>query len=286
MLGEAGAIVYCTGRSRRGRPWLEGPYAGRPESIEETAELVSAAGGLGIAVPVDHEREDEVAGLFARVQRERGQLDVLVNVLGGHAVESWAPFWELSCAQGRAFFESWVWKHVLTARHGASLMVARGSGLIVEVTEGDHLGYNPNLYWDVVKTVLARTVYVMAEELAVHGVAALALTPGYLRSEFALDRFGVTESNWRDAVVQDANFLHSETPCFVGRAVVALARDPQLMRRTGGLYSSWGLAGEYGFTDIDGSRPELGRHLGERAAYPYGKPRITRQWQITAATND
>jgi NAD(P)-dependent dehydrogenase (short-subunit alcohol dehydrogenase family) len=285
MLGEAGATVYCTGRSARGRPWLEGPYAGRSETIEDTAALVHEAGGVGIAVRVDHAQESEVVALFERVKQERGRLDVLVNVMSGHAVWSWSPFWQLDHARGRAFYESWVWKHVLTAQHAAALMVERRAGLIVELTEGDSLGYNPNLYWDLVKTSLARTVYVMAEELAPHGVTVLSLTPGYLRSEYMLEKLGVSESNWRDGAVQDPNFLHSETPCFVGRAVVALASDPALAGKSGGLYSSWGLSEEYDFTDIDGARPNLGRHLGAGLAHPYGKPRTGLRWQVARATD-
>ncbi len=277
MLGAAGATVYCTGRSTRGQPWQQGPYAGRPESIEETAELVNAAGGVGIAVRVDHSSEPDVSALLQRVRQEQGRVDVLANVMTGDSVWSWTPFWELSAERGRAFFDSWVWKHVLTCRYAAALMIERRSGLIIELTEGDSLGYNPNLYWDLVKIALARSVYVMAEELAAHGVTALTLTPGYLRSEYMLDHFGVTEANWRDAGAQDPNFLFSETPCFVGRAVVALASDPNVQARTGGQFSSWGLSDEYGFTDVDGARPHLGRHLGE---HPYGQPRIARRWVV------
>jgi NAD(P)-dependent dehydrogenase (short-subunit alcohol dehydrogenase family) len=282
MLGEAGATVYCTGRSRRGQPWNEGPYAGRPESIDETAELVSASGGVGIAMRVDHNVESEVEALFERVAQAEGRLDVLVNVLGGNAVASWGPFWKLPAAQGRVFYESWVWKHVLTARYAAPLMVAQKSGLLVEVTEGDSLSYNPNLYWDLVKISLARLVFVMAEELAPHGVSALAITPGYLRSEYMLEHFGVTEENWREAGKRDQNVLHSETPCFVGRAVVALATDPAVRSRSGALLSSWGLAEEYGFTDLDGTRPNLGRHLAE-TGQALGSSHLPLQWELTQA---
>lgn len=282
MLGEAGATVYCTGRSRRGQPWTQGPYAGRPESIDATAEQVSAGGGVGIALRVDHSVENEVAALFERVKQEQGRLDVLVNVLGGNAVASWGPFWKLSAAEGRAFYESWVWKHVLTARHAAPLMVEQQRGLIVELTEGDSLSYNPNLYWDLVKISIARLVFVMAEELAPHGVSALAITPGYLRSEYMLEHFGVTEENWREAGKQDQNFLYSETPCFVGRAVVALATDPAVQSRSGALLSSWGLAEEYGFTDLDGARPNLGRHFAE-TGQTFGASHLPLRWELAHA---
>ena len=228
MLGEAGATVYCTGRSVRGAPHPTGPYAGRPESIEETAERVTAAGGEGIALRVDFEVEDEVRSLFERVRRERGRLDVLVNAMSGNALTSWDPFWKSSCSEGRAFFDSWVWKHFCACRYAAAIMVEQKSGLIVEVTEGDTLSVTPQLYWDLVKTTLARSVLVMAEQLAEYGVSAIALTPGYLRSEYALDHHGVTETNWRDAAARDRYFLHSETPCFIGRAVAALAADPNV----------------------------------------------------------
>ena len=285
MLGEAGASIYCTGRSVRGSPATTGYYAGRPETIEETAEMVTAHGGLGIPVRVDHSVEAEVADLFARVRGEHGRLDVLVNVFwGGPAVGQWGRFWTHSLEKGRALFGA-VWPHVVTCRHAAPLMVERRSGLIVQLTEGDALYYRQNLFYDLGRVAEIRLAYALAEELAPHGVTALALTPGYLRSEAMLEHLGVTEANWRDGAEQDPNFIASETPCFVGRAVAALAADPDVARKAGGLYSSWALSGEYGFTDVDGARPHLGRHFAEQAGgLPGGRPRTPVRWQLSRAS--
>ena len=273
MLGAAGATVYCTGRSVRGRP----ATAGRPETIEETAELVTAAGGRGIAVRIDHTVEAEVERLFARVRAEQGRLDVLVNdVWGGDALTEWVkPFWELSTAQGLELLERAVHSHIITSRHGVPLMVERNAGLVVEVTDGDTFGYRGNLFYDVAKNAVIRLAYAMAADLHAHRVTALALTPGMLRSEAVLDACGVTEANWRDAIADDPYFAESETPCYVGRAVAALAADPDVAAKSGGLFSSWGLAKEYGFTDVDGRRPDWGsffprkvRELVERDTPP------------------
>ena len=256
MLGAAGATVYCTGRSVRGHP----ATAGRPETIDETAELVTAAGGRGIAVRTDHTVEAEVERLFARVRADEGRLDVLVNdVWGGDALTEWGkPFWELSTPQGLQLLERAVHSHLVTSRHGVPLMVERNAGLVVEVTDGDTLGYRGNLFYDLAKNAVIRLAYAMAADLHAHGVTALALTPGMLRSEAVLDHFGITEANWRDAIADDPYFAESETPCYVGRAVAALAADPDVGARSGGLFSSWGLAKEYGFTDVDGRRPDWG----------------------------
>jgi len=280
MLGQAGATVYCTGRSVRGAP-ASGPR--RPETIEETAELVSAAGGVGIPVRVDHTVEAEVAALVGRVREEQGRLDVLVNdVWGGDALTEWGtPFWELSLDKGRAMLDAAVWSHVVTSRYAAPLMVERRSGLIVEITDGDTLGYRQNLLYDLAKISVVRLAYAMAEELAPHGVTALAVTPGFLRSEAMLDHFGVAEATWRDAARQDPHFIASETPGFVGRAVAALAADPDVARKAGGLYSSWGLSDEYGFTDVDGARPHWGRHFAEHVREaPDGAPRTPVRWRL------
>lgn len=256
MLGAAGATVYCTGRSVRGRP----ATPGRPETLEETAELVTTDGGQGIAVRTDHTIEPEVEQLFARVRAEAGRLDILVNdIWGGDALTEWGtPFWELSTARGMELFERAVHTHVITSRHGAPLMVERNAGLIIEVTDGDTFGYRGNLFYDLAKNAVARLAYAMAADLHAHNVTALAVTPGFLRSEAVLDHFGVTEANWRDAIKKDEYFAESETPCFVGRAIAALAADPDIANKSGGLFSSWGLAKEYGFTDIDGRRPDWG----------------------------
>ncbi|WP_428277521.1 SDR family oxidoreductase [Candidatus Palauibacter sp.] len=273
MLGEAGATVYCTGRSVQGRP----ATPGRPETLEETAELVTAEGGRGIAVRADHTVESEVEQLFARVRAEAGRLDVLVNdIWGGDALTEWGkPFWELSIAQGEQMLERAVHTHVITSRYGAPLMVERNAGLIVEVTDGDTFGYRGNLFYDLAKNAVVRLAYAMAADLQAHGVTALAITPGFLRSEAVLDHFGVTEADWRDAIEKDEYFVESETPCYVGRAIAALAADPNVAAKSGGLFSSWGLAKEYGFTDIDGRRPDWGtfflrkvRGIVERDAPP------------------
>ncbi len=256
MLGEAGATVYCTGRSVRGRP----ATAGRPETIEETAEMVTAAGGRGIAVRTDHTVEAEVERLFARIRSEQGRLDVLVNdIWGGDALTEWGmPFWELSTVQGLKLLERAVHSHIITSRHAVPLMVERNAGLVVEVTDGDTLGYRGNLFYDLAKNAVIRLAYAMAADLHAHHVTAVALTPGMMRSEAVLDHFGVTEANWPDAIDMDPYFAESETPCYVGRAVAALAADPDVGARSGGLFSSWGLAKEYGFTDVDGRQPDWG----------------------------
>ncbi|MDE2721248.1 SDR family oxidoreductase [Candidatus Palauibacter polyketidifaciens] len=256
MLGEAGATVYCTGRSVRGRP----ATPGRPETVEETAAMVTAEGGRGIAVRADHTVESEVEQLFARVRAEAGRLDVLVNdIWGGDALTEWGkPFWELAIAQGEQMLERAVHTHIITSRHGAPLMVERNAGLIVEVTDGDTFGYRGNLFYDLAKNAVVRLAYAMAADLHPHGVTALAITPGFLRSEAVLDHFGVTEADWREAIEKDEYFAESETPCYVGRAIAALAADPDVAAKSGGLFSSWGLAKEYGFTDIDGRQPDWG----------------------------
>ena len=287
MLGAAGATVYCTGRSVRGRS----ATAGRPETIEETAEMVTAEGGRGIAARTDHTVEPEVEGLFARIRSDHGQLDILVNdIWGGDALTEWgSPFWGLSSAQGFELLERAVHSHIITSRHGAPLMVEQNAGLIVEVTDGDTLGYRGNLFYDLAKNAVIRLAYAMAADLKAHQVTALAITPGFLRSEAVLDHFGVAEANWRDAIEKDPYFAESETPCFVGLAVASLAADPNVNEKSGRLFSSWGLAKEYGFTDLDGRRPDWGsifqRKIGEiveRDATPSDFDRFvvqTRLWQ-------
>ena len=267
MLGEAGAVVYCTGRSARGGPPPSGVYAGRTETIDETAEMVSAHGGVGIPVRVDHLVVEGGDGLFARVRRERGRLDVLVNDISEGEVHDWQPFWKVSLDKGFRALRQGVHSHIVTSRAAAPLMIDGRRGLIVEVGDGDTLDYRGTLFFDLVKVTVSRLAYAMAEELRRHGVAALAITPGFLRSEMMLDHFGVTEASWRDAAKKDPNFIASETPCFVGRAVAALAADPRVIEKSGGLYSSWRLAREYGFTDLDGSQPDLGAQIDFEAMY-------------------
>ncbi|HWZ58840.1 MAG TPA: SDR family oxidoreductase [Gemmatimonadaceae bacterium] len=257
MLGAAGATVYCTGRSVRGRP------AGtRPETIDETAAMVTGHGGVGIAVRTDHTVPDEVDALFARVRQEQGRLDVLVNdVWGGDELtEFGAPFWRASIDKGLLMLQRAVFAHVITSRYGAPLLLDTGSGLIVEITDGDSYTYRGNIFYDLAKTSAIRLAFAMARELRRTKVTAVALTPGFLRSEAMLERFGVTEANWRDGAKKDPNFIASETPAFVGRAIVALATDPNVGAKSGRVFSSWGLSDEYGFTDLDGERPHWGRH--------------------------
>ena len=251
-LGAAGATVFVTGRSSRGGA----SPMGRPETIEETAELVTAAGGEGVAVRVDHTVPAEVEALFRRV----GRLDVLVNdIWGGDPLTQWGtPFWQHDLAAGLRMQELAVATHLITSHFAAPLLIAGGQGLIVEMTDGDGDGYRGNLFYDLAKASVIRLAKAQAEELRPHGVAAVAVTPGFMRSEAVLDHFGVTEANWRDGVAKDRNFAASETPRYVGRAVAALAADPHVMTRTGQTLTSWGLAREYGFTDVDGSRPDWG----------------------------
>ncbi|MCI0436959.1 MAG: SDR family NAD(P)-dependent oxidoreductase [Gemmatimonadetes bacterium] len=264
MLGEAGSTVYCTGRSVRGSPNLTGYFAGRPESIDETAEMVAARGGIGIPVRVDHLIEEQVQALVDRIRIEQGRLDVLVNDISEGDVHEFKPFWELSLERAFAMFRNAVHSHVITCRHAVPLMIQRkrsSPDLIVEVGDGDTLDYRAHLFYDLIKVTVSRLAYAMAEELHKHRVAAVAVTPGYMRTETMLEGFGVTEANWREGGKQDPNFLASETPFFVGRAVAALAADPDVMDESGGLYGSWTLSEEYGFSDIDGNRPNLGRHF-------------------------
>ena len=266
-LGEAGAAVYCTGRSTRGNP----SHYGRPETIEETAELVTAAGGTGIAVRVDHAVDAEVQALFERVDREQGRLDVLVNSVAGEdpMMSRWGSFWKMDLSKGAEVLRSGVLSHLITAKYAAAIMIRQRRGLIIEVTESDLLigGGGGNLLHNVVKHANKGLALMMADELRTHRIAALAITPGFLRSESMLEHFGVTEDNWREAGKKDPNFLHSETPLFVGRAVAALAADPKVMARTGDVISSWEIARELGFTDADGTRPDWGRH-GRESVVP------------------
>lgn len=257
-LGEAGATVYCTGRSVRGEPSVYN----RPETIDETADLVTKAGGKGIAVRVDHTNEGEVRGLFERVRKDYRRLDVVVNSVGGEdpLLGGWGAFWETDLSRGGDVLRNSVLSHVLTARYAAPLMIAAKRGLIVEVTEGDFLGGSGNILHDLVKSSGKMLAIRMAEELRPHTVAAVAVTPGFLRSESMLDAFGVTEATWRDGGKKDKHFLHSETPLFIGRAIAALAADPEVMRHSGDLTSSWELSREYDVTDSDGSRPDWGDH--------------------------
>ncbi|MGL3807137.1 SDR family oxidoreductase [Paeniglutamicibacter sp. R2-26] len=265
-LGEAGATVYCTGRSTRGR---RSEYD-RPETIEETAELVTAAGGLGIAVAVDHLDPDAVAALVARIGAESGRLDVLVNdVWGGEKLIDWdTPIWRHDLGDGLRMLELGVKTHLITAHHALGLLSRNPGGLVVEVTDGtaayNRGNYRVSTFYDLAKNAPLRLAFDLARELEPHGCTALALSPGWLRSEMTLEAFGVDESNWRTATAEHGHFAAiSESPRFVGRAVAALAADPHVHSRNGGSFSSGELARDYGFTDVDGSAPDCWRYLAE-----------------------
>ena len=258
-LGAAGATVYCTGRSVRGAP---SPYQ-RPETIEETAELVDSAGGKGIALRVDHTVEGEVEALFARIREDRGRLDLLVNSVAGEdpLLGGFTTFWQLDLSRGADALRQTILSHMITAKHAARDMVEARRGLIVEVTEGDTLGAGGSAMHNVVKSAFTTFAFRMADELRPYGVAALAITPGFLRSETMLEHFGVTEANWKEGAAKDPHFLASESPLFLGRAVVALAADENVFRRTGAWTSSWEVARDYGLCDADGTTPDWGQYF-------------------------
>lgn len=258
-LGAAGATVVVTGRSTTGRR----SDMERPETIEETAHLVTEAGGSGHSIVVDHEDVGQVKALAATVRERFGRLDVLVNdIWGGDRLTQWGtPFWELDGDRIDRLWQQAVRTHIVTSRHLVPLMLGQPGGLVVEITDGTGEHYRGSLGYDLVKTAVIRLAYAMSQELRPHGIAALAVTPGFLRSEAMLDVFGVSERNWREGAKRDPHFIASETPRFVGRAVAALAADPDVMAKSGGAHTSWDLGDEYGFTDIDGRRPHWGRHI-------------------------
>jgi NAD(P)-dependent dehydrogenase (short-subunit alcohol dehydrogenase family) len=277
-LGEAGATVYCTGRSSRAKRTEKSPvrrlpseyYLGRPETIEETAELVTARGGKGIAVVMDHLEVPQVEALLTRIRNEQGKLHVLVNDISESAEHEFGKtFWQLDVEKGFAMFRNAIHTHILTSHFAAPLLIetAKGGtapGLIVEIGDGDSYTYRGNLMFDLIKTTVIRLAFGMARELRRKNVAAIALTPGFLRSEVMLEHFGVTEANWRDAVKKEPNYAESETPLYAGRAIACLAADPNIMKKSGRVFSSWGLSDEYHFCDADGGRPHWGRHFKEK----------------------
>ena len=263
-LGEAGATVYCTGRSTREH---RSEY-GRPETIEETAELVSDAGGEGIAVAVDHLDPEQVRGLVERIESEQGRLDLLVNdVWGGEQLFEWnKPVWEHDLDNGLRMLRLAIDTHMITSHFALPLLIRRPGGLVVEMTDGtreyNEARYRNSAFYDLCKTAVLRLAFSQGHELAEHGCTAVALTPGWMRSEMMLDAMGVTEDNWREG--RNPHFAAiSESPRFVGRAVAALAADPGVARRNGGSFSSGELARDYDFTDVDGSRPDCWRYLVE-----------------------
>jgi NAD(P)-dependent dehydrogenase (short-subunit alcohol dehydrogenase family) len=265
-LAEAGATVYCTGRSVTGRP---SPYK-RPETIDETAAMIKDAGGNAIAVRVDHTVEREVKALFRRILRAHKRIDIVANSVAGEdpMMGQWGSFWQADLKNAEAIFRQALTSRIITAKHTALAMIPAKRGLIVEVTENDMLGGGGNPMAQAVKITQKMLPLFWAAELKPRGIAVVAITPGFLRSESMLQHMGVTEDNWRDAGKKDSNFLQSESPLFVGRAVAALAADPQVMDRTGMLWSSWELARHYQFTDYDGRRPDWGRHAIDFSGLP------------------
>lgn len=271
-LGAAGATVYVTGRTTR----TQRSEYNRPETIEETAELVSKAGGRGIAVQVDHLDPDQVQALIARIEDEQGRLDILVNdVWGGEYLTQWnVPVWEHSLERGLRMLRLAVDTHMITSHFALPLLIRNKNGLVIEVTDGtaeyNEKNYRLSLFYDLAKTSVIRMAQSLAHELSPYKCTAVAVTPGWMRSEIMLDHYGVTEENWRDATVKEPHFVISESPRFVGRAVAALAGDPEAARWNGQSVSSGQLAQEYGFYDLDGSQPDCWRYLVE--VQDAGKP--------------
>ena len=265
-LAEAGATVYCTGRSVKGKP---SPY-GRPETIDETAAIIKRTGGTAIALRVDHTRENEVKALFRRIMRAHKRLDVVVDSVAGEdpLMGTYGFLWQASIKNADAIFRQALTSRIITAKHAALAMMRAKRGLMVQVTENDIIGGGGNPMAQAVKMAQKVLPLLWAAELAPHGVVSIAITPGFLRSESMLQHLKVTEDNWREAGKNDPNFLESESPLFVGRAVAALAADPHVHERTGMLFSSWELARDYGFTDYDGRRPDWGRHKIDFSVLP------------------
>jgi NAD(P)-dependent dehydrogenase (short-subunit alcohol dehydrogenase family) len=264
QLGAAGATVYCTGRTTRSQR----SEMNRPETIEETAELVDAAGGRGIAVRVDHLVPEQVRDLVARIEREQGALHVLVNDIFGATRMEWnKSVWESDLDAGLHLLRLSVDTHAITSHFAIPLLLRTPGGLVVEVTDGTDEynagNYRVSFFYDLSKAAVNRMAFALAHELGPRGATAVSLTPGWLRSETMLEAYGVEESNWRDATRREPHFAISETPAFVGRAVVALATDSEVARWNGSSLSSGQLARVYGFTDLDGSRPDAWRYLVE-----------------------
>jgi NAD(P)-dependent dehydrogenase (short-subunit alcohol dehydrogenase family) len=272
-LGAAGAHVWVTGRTTRDH---RSEYD-RDETIEETAELVEAAGGTATAVRVDHLESDQVAELVARIERESGRLDVLVNdIWGGEDLVDWdTPVWEHDLAKGRHLLHLAIETHLVTSHHALPLLIRQPGGLVVEMTDGtteyNAATYRLSAFYDLAKWSVIRLGWAQGHELAPHGGTAVALTPGWMRSEMMLGHYGVTEETWREVLDRPhqepypdpKHFGISETPRYVGRAVAALAADPDVARWNQASLSSGQLAREYGFTDLDGSRPDAWRYLVE-----------------------
>jgi NAD(P)-dependent dehydrogenase (short-subunit alcohol dehydrogenase family) len=280
-LGEAGATVYCTGRSTRKR----GATPGRTETIEETAELVNAAGGCGIAVRVDHTIPAEVKKLASVIKRRHKGLDILVNdIWGGDALTQFGKgFWSANLENGLQMLKQAIHSHIITAHFAVPLMFGQRGAVIFEITDGDAFYYRGNLFYDLVKISVMRLAFAMSRELRKREITALALTPGFLRSEAMLQHYGVTETTWKDAGKKNdakknsadqnddsEDFMISESPRYVGRAVVALATDPNIKKKSGRVFSTWALSREYGFRDVDGTQP----HWGDHAHKKYGEWKV------------
>ena len=271
-LGAAGATVYCTRRSTRAQQ----SEVKRPETIEETAELVRGAGGNGIALQVDHLDPAQVEALVARIEREQGRLDVLVNDVWGadHLIEWNVPVWKHSLEKGLRMLRLAIDTHLITSHFALPLVIRNPGGLVVEMTDGtaeyNSENYRLSVFYDLAKTSVVRMGWSLAKELQPFRCTAVALSPGWLRSEQMLDIYGVTEGTWRDATAKQPHFVISETPRYVGRAVAHLAGDPDVARWNGQSLSSGQLATVYGFTDLDGSRPDAWRYM--REVQDPGKP--------------
>jgi NAD(P)-dependent dehydrogenase (short-subunit alcohol dehydrogenase family) len=278
-LGEAGATVICTGRTSRLRK-IPSDYH-RAETIEETADLVTTLGGMGVAVPVDHLVPDEVEALADRIRKDYGRIDILVNdIWGGELLKGgpseWnTPIWQLDLEKGLRILRLAIDTHLITSHHLLPLLITNPGGLVVEMTDGttdyNASHYRISVFYDLAKVAVNRLAFSQGHELADHGGTAVALTPGWLRSEMMLENFGVSEDNWRDALdparagkgrpVAPPGFASSESPRYVGRAVVAIASDPDRARWNQKSVSSGQLAHEYGFTDIDGTQPDAWAHM-------------------------
>ncbi len=271
-LGAAGAIVYVTGRTTR----TQRSEYNRPETIEETAELVQHAGGQGIEVQVDHLDPAKVQALVGRIEREQGRLNVLVNdVWGADFLAEWkVPVWEHSLEKGLRLLRLAIDTHIITSHFALPLLIKNPGALVVEMTDGtaeyNSTNYRLSLFYDLAKTSVIRLAWAQAQELRPHQCTAVALSPGWLRSEMMLDAYGVSEANWRDATTKQPHFVITETPRYVGRAVAALAADAEVARWSGQSLSSGQLAKVYGFTDLDGSQPDAWRYVVE--VQDAGKP--------------
>jgi NAD(P)-dependent dehydrogenase (short-subunit alcohol dehydrogenase family) len=264
-LGAAGARVYVTGRTTR----TQRSELNRPETIEETAELVQQAGGEGIAIQVDHVDPAQVEALITRIEHEQGRLDILVNdVWGADFLIEWnVPLWEHSLENGLRMLRLAIDTHIITSHFALPLLIKNSGGLVVEMTDGtaeyNNAKYRVSLFYDLAKTSVIRIAWALAEELRPYQCTAVSLTPGWLRSEQMLDNYGVSEANWRDAIAKQPHFVITETPRYVGRAVAHLAADPEIARWSGQSLSSGQLASVYGFTDLDGSQPDAWRYVRE-----------------------